>query len=97
MLAVQFRATTERVTAFRELLKNPIFLEAIVVLKDERPSAAVDQGADAIESVRVAAKVEQHEHAINLLLSLAEPMPVVPESEEEPGFGVDRSQFPQQT
>jgi hypothetical protein len=92
MLALDFRRSPERVAAFRELLQNPIFADAIVVLKDEKPSAAVPSGTDAYERAAALGRIEQHENSINLLLSLAEPLP--PElPEEQATFGVDLSQF----
>lgn len=93
MTDLVFRSSPERVSAFRELLSNPILAEAIVCLKDSGPSPVVAQHADAIESVRVQSKLEQHEADVNLLLSLAEPLQVVEHVEEEATFGVDRSQF----
>jgi hypothetical protein len=92
MLAIDFRRSPERVAAFRDLLQNPIFAEAIVVLKDEKPSAAVPPGADAYERSAALGRIEQHENSVNLLLSLAESLPPEP-TEELPNFGVDLSQF----
>lgn len=92
MTAERFRASAERVGRMRDLLNDAVLAQAIVCLKDERPDPALPIGADAIASVRVQAKLEQHEAAVNLLLSLAEPLPVN-EPEPEPTYGVDLAQF----
>jgi hypothetical protein len=92
MTALQFRSSPERVTAFRDLLNNPVFAQAIVCLKDERPPTNVGDGADALASVRALAAVAQHEADVNLLLSLAEPLPAE-QPEPEPSWGVNRDQF----
>jgi len=76
----------------KELLNDPILAQAIVCLKDERPDPAVPLSADAIASVRIQAKLEQHDADVNLLLSLAEPLPVEP-PEEEPTYGIDKTKF----
>lgn len=81
MTADRFRSNPERVAAFRELLNNPILAEAIVVLKDEKPSASVDNGADALDRAAALARLEQHDADVNLLLSLAEPLPAEPKEE----------------
>lgn len=83
--------------AWRELLtSHPIVAEVLVCLKDEKPSAAVPSGSDALDRAAALAKIEQHEKDVDILLSLAEPLPVEP-VEEEPTFGVDKSQFLPQT
>lgn len=92
MTSDQFRSSPERVVAFRGLLQNPVFAEAIVCLKDEKPLASVPPGADALDRAAALARLEQHELDVNLLLSLAEPLP--PElPEEQANFGVDLSKF----
>lgn len=93
MTSLQFRSSPERVGAFRELLQNSTFAEAIVCLRDERPNPSVPAGSDALESVRALARLEQHDTDVNLLLSLAEPLPTEPVEEDET-WGVDRSKFP---
>lgn len=97
MTALEFRSSPERVAAFRELLSNnPTLAQAIVVLRDEKPSAAVPSGSDAIECARTLGKLEQHEADLDTLLSLAEPAPIAP-SEEEQTWGIDKNKFPQPT
>lgn len=96
MLAIDFRRSSERVAAFRELLQNPIFAEAIVVLRDEKPSATVPAGADAYERSAALGRIEQHDNAIDLLLSLAESLPPEPR-EEETNWGIDPTAFSKPT
>lgn len=82
MTSDQFRSSPERVGSFRELLQNPTFAEAIVCLKDEKPPAAVLPGSDALDRAAALARLEQHDADVNLLLSLAEPIPPEPKEEE---------------
>src|SRR4029077_12910575 len=92
MRAMQFRSSAERVVAMRELLNNPILAEALVCLKDERPSDDAADNADPVVSVRLLSRQFQHDHVINLFLSLAEPLPVET-TDEEPSWGIDKTRF----
>lgn len=93
MTALEFRQSPERVAAWRDLLaNNQIVAQIIVMLRDEKPSAAVPPGTDAIERVHVLGKLEQHETDVDLLLSAAEPLPPEP-VEERALYGADPSQF----
>jgi hypothetical protein len=94
MTADIFRSSAERVGRMRELLQDPVFAAAIVCLQDERPSPVVARNADAIESVRVQSRLEQHDADVNLLLSLAEPPLIEEQPEEEPTWGVKRQPQP---
>lgn len=93
MLATDFRRNADLVAGWRELLAtNPVVAHVMVCLKDERPLASVPPGADALDRAAALAKLEQHELDVDLLLSLAEPLP--PElPPEEANFGVDLSKF----
>lgn len=93
MLASDFRRNADLVAGWRELLAtNPVVAHVMVVLKDEKPSAAVPPGADALDRAAALARLDQHETDVNLLLSLTEPLP--PEIPEEvANFGVDLSKF----
>jgi hypothetical protein len=94
MIAVDFRKSAERVSAWREMLAtNPIVAEVLVVLRDEKPSAAVAPGADGLDRAAALARLEQHERDYDLLLSLAEPAPPEPDEDERANFGVDLKQF----
>jgi hypothetical protein len=92
MTATEFRSSPERVAAWRDLLNNSLVANAIVCLRDERPSATVEAGSDALDRAAALARLEQHEADYNLLLSLAEPLPLEP-TEDEMTFGVDKSKF----
>lgn len=93
MTSDQFRASSERVIAWRELLNtHPIVAEVLVCLKDSKPETGVPFGTDALDRAAALARLEQHDKDVDTLLSLAEPLEV-PQVEEEPTFGVDRSQF----
>lgn len=93
MTAFEFRRNADLVAGWRELLAtNPVVAHVMVVLKDEKPSATVPPGSDALDRAAALAKLEQHELDVDLLLSLAEPLP--PElPEEQANFGVDISKF----
>jgi hypothetical protein len=93
MTSFEFRQLPERVGAWRKLLsENPLVADAIVCLKDEKPSATVPPGSDALDRAAALAKLEQHDADVNLLLSLAEPLPPELPPEEEL-WGVDREKF----
>lgn len=92
MTSDQFRSSADRVGAMRELLQNPVLAEAIVCLKDERPSADAVDSADPVVSVRLLSRAFQHDLVIALFLSLAEPIPTEQDDPPET-FGVDLSQF----
>lgn len=92
MTAFQFRSSAERVGAMRDLITNTVLAEAIVCLKDERPSGDAPDHADPIASVRLLSRQAQHDAVINLLMSLAEPLPQQP-VEEPADWGVDASKF----
>jgi hypothetical protein len=95
MTADQFRSSTERVTEWRELLaSNPLVAQVIVVLRDEKPSAIVAPGSDALDRAAALARLEQHETDVNLLLSLAEPLPVET-PDEDPTWGLTQEQIDQ--
>lgn len=95
MTAETFRSSPERVGKMRELLNDPTLAEAIVCLQDSRPESDLDHlTADALVSVRVLNRQIGYDRAINLLLSLAAPLPI-PEPEERPTWGVNTSQFQQ--
>jgi hypothetical protein len=92
MTAYQFRSSADRVGAMRELIQNSVLVDAIVCLKDERPSGDAPDHADALASVRLLSRQAQHDAVINLLMSLAEPLPPEP-VEEQPDWGVDATKF----
>jgi hypothetical protein len=92
MTAYSFKSSPERVGAMRELIENSILAEAIVCLRDERPSGDAPDHADALASVRLLSRQAGHDAVINLLLSLAEPVPPEPE-EEAPNWGIDETKF----
>lgn len=93
MLSIDFRRNAELVAGWRDLLaNNPVVAQVLVVLKDEKPSAAVPPGSDALDRAAALAKLEQHDFDVNLLLSLAEPLPPEP-TEEEPTWGIRKDQF----
>lgn len=83
MLSEVFRASPERVGRMRELLNDPTLAAAIVTLKDESVIDDVPRSSDPVESVRRLSWLCGYDAAINLLLTLAEPLPV-PEPEEQP-------------
>lgn len=87
----KFRASDAKVEGFRQLLQNPFFLEAIVVLKDEMPGGDVHRDAEAIASVRVLSGQTGWASAVNMLLSLAEPLPTEP-AEEQATFLAENNQ-----
>lgn len=76
----------------RDLITSSVLAEAIVCLKDERPSGDAPDFADALASVRLLSRQAQHDAVINLLMSLAEPLPPEP-MQEEPTWGVPRQNF----
>lgn len=90
MTAEQFRSNAERVGRIRELLNDPTLAQAIVTLKDEAKLNDAPQSSDPVESVRRLSWLCGYDQAINLLLSLAEPLPL-PEKEEEPTWGLPAS------
>ncbi len=72
-----------------------VLAQAIVAIQNERPMFDAKDDDPEIVSVRRLSKSAQHDEVINLLLSLAEPLP--PQREEESAtFGVDREKFNQQ-
>lgn len=96
MIASDFRKNFDLVAGWRELLAtHPVVAQVLVALKDEKPSAVVPSGTDALERAAALARLEQHDADVNLLLSLAEPAPTEP-TEEVANFGVDLSQFQNQ-
>jgi hypothetical protein len=90
--STQFRSSSVRVAAFRELLKDPTLAEAIVCLRDEQPIADAADGADPVVSVRLLSRIFQHNLTIETLLSLGEPLPVQ-QPDETATFGIDLSRF----
>lgn len=83
MTAIEFRRSPERVTAWRELLaSNPLVAQVLVVLQDEHPPTSAPMGTDALDRAAMLASVEQHKSDYNLLLSLAEMLPVEAPEEE---------------
>lgn len=94
MTVEMFRSSPVHVAGMRELLQSPILAEAIVCLKDDRPSTDAADAAPEVVSVRLLSRQFQHDQVIATLLSLAEPLPL-PEIEPPPNFGVDTSKFKQ--
>lgn len=94
MTDTQFRSLPDRLAAFRELLNNPVLSEAIVCLRDMRPSRDAHDSADAVTSVRILSRQSGYDAAIDLFLSLAEPLLAEQQEDDLPTFGVDLSQFP---
>jgi hypothetical protein len=92
MTSFDFRSSPERVGAMRELIQNTVLAEAIVCLKDSRPPTKVPSGADGLDRAEILGRIQQHEADIDLLLSLAEPLPPEP-AEEPPDWGVDETKF----
>lgn len=70
-----------RVAAFRTLLNDPNLADAIVVLRDESPIVDAIDNADPVASVRLLSRNFGHNQAIEILLSLAEPLPPPPQEE----------------
>lgn len=94
MTAEMFRSSPERVGKMRELFSDPTLAAAIVCLQDERPKYDAADNAEAVVSVRLLSRQFQHDHVINLLLSLAELLPVE-QPEQPPTWGVDPAAFQQ--
>jgi len=92
MTSFDFRSSPDRVGAMRELIQNTVLAEAIVCLKDERPSGDAPDHADALASVRLLSRQAQHDAVINLLMSLAVPF-TPPPVEEQANWGIDESKF----
>lgn len=79
MTAAQFRSSTELTARFRELLNDAVMQQAIIILRDGRVPVDPRPGAEAIESVRMLSQMVGADSAINMLLSLADPLePEVP-------------------
>lgn len=92
MRADQFRSNPQYVGRMRELLSDPTLAAAIVCVKDESRLDDAPHSADPVESVRRLSWLCGYDQAINLLLSLAQPLsPPLPD--EQATFGVDTSQF----
>lgn len=88
----RFRASAEQVGSVRELLNNSILPKMIVCLKDESPSISVPDNSEALTSVRAAARKSGWDSCVDMLLSLAEPLPAEPEAIEAT-FGVKKSDY----
>ncbi len=92
MTSDEFRANTHRVGRMRELLNDPTLAQALVCVKDAEMPEDAPSHSDAITSVRLLSQKAGWHGAINMLLTLAEPLPAMPE-EETATFGVDISKF----
>jgi hypothetical protein len=92
MLAETFRADPGRVGRLRELLNDPTLATALIVVKDEARLTDVHSGADPVESVRRLSWLGGYNQAVDLLLSLAEPLPVET-PEPEPTWGIRKEEF----
>lgn len=88
MLAETFRADAGRVGRLKDLLNDPTMALAIVVLKDAAVISDVSVSSDPTASVRKLSELCGRNATIDLLLELAEPLPVET-PEPEPTWGVD--------
>ncbi len=92
MLAETFRSDPGRVGRLKAILQDPTLALALVVLKDDSQVLDVPESADPIASARRLSYLAGGIAKVDLLLSLAEPLPVeLPE--EEPTFGVRVEDF----
>ncbi len=92
MLPETFRSDPGRVGRLRDLLNDPTLALALVVLKDDSQVLDVPETADPIASARRLSYLSGGIAKVDLLLSLAEPLPVE-EPEEQPTFGVRVEDF----
>ncbi len=92
MLAETFRADPGRTGRLKDLLNDPTMALALVVLKDEAQVSDVPMLSDPTASVRHLSKLSGSNDTINLLLSLAEPLPVET-PEPEPTWGINKEEF----
>lgn len=92
MTSEQFRSNPQYVGRMRELFSDPVLAAAIVCVKDEARLNDAPSAAEPVESVRRLSWLCGYDQAVNLLLSLAQPVPSeLPD--EQATFGVDPSQF----
>src|SRR6266498_3005955 len=92
MLAEDFRRDPGRVGRLKELINDPTLATALIALKDEAQISDVSPSSDSVESVRRLSWLSGYNNAIDLLLSLAEPLPVE-QPEPEPTWGVSPREF----
>jgi len=92
MTSDEFRASSWRVGRIRELLNDPTLAQAIVCVKESESTEDVPPHSDPVASVRALSRKAGWHGAIDTLLSLAEPLPLLP-VEETATFGVDISKF----
>ncbi len=92
MLPETFRADPGRVGRMRDLLNDPTLALALVVLKDDSQVLDVPESSDPIASARRLSYLSGGIAKVDLLLSLAEPLPVEA-PEPEPDWGVEKNQF----
>jgi hypothetical protein len=92
-----FRENPILVGALKALLNGEngqpsVLAQAIVAVQNERPSPRVAEHSTEIVSIRRLDRIAGFDESLELLLSCAEPIPVVVE-EAQATFGVDPSQF----
>ncbi len=92
MTSELFRSDPGRVGRLKALLNDPTLALALVVLKDDSQVLDVPESADPIASARRLSYLAGGIAKVDLLLSLAEPLPVEA-PEPEPEWGVDKSQY----
>ena len=96
MTELEFRSAPARVGRIRELLNDPTLAQAIVCVRDAELPDDVPDHSDPVASVRALSRKSGWHGALNMLLSLAEPLPP-PGVEEVASFGVNMAQYqPQQ-
>jgi len=84
----EFRKNPDMTSRFRELIKDPVMEQALIILKDGKPAVDAPVSSDPIVSVRLLSQTVGGEAAINLLLSFQDPM-IPPPVDPEPDWGQD--------
>lgn len=86
----EFRKDPEMTARFRELIKDPVMEQALIIMKDGKPAVDAPVTSDPIVSVRLLSQTVGGEAAINLLLSFQDPF-IPPPVDPQPTWGVDET------